>query len=203
MARDNGALTVILHVSDIHCRNAALERVLESEDYDIVVASGDFECVETAGILVEKTEGPAIAVTGNLDNPAVSRLLRSHGVLLDGRVSTVKGLRFAGVGGMDVVGSINMLKTLAPASQLDVLVSHHPPRGVLDRTFIGLHAGLKELWDIIKAFKPRLHLFGHIHESPGYEERDGVLYVNPGPLARGRYAVIDYESGRVELKRIT
>lgn len=195
-------MTVILHVSDIHCRNAALERVLDSEDYDIVVASGDFECVETAGILVEKAKGPAIAVTGNLDNPAVSRLLRSHGVLLDGRVSSVKGLRFAGVGGIDVVGSINMLKTLAPASRLDVLVSHHPPKGVLDRTFIGLHAGLKELWDIIKYFKPRLHLFGHIHESPGYKEIEGVLFVNPGPLARGRYAVIEYESGIVDLRKV-
>ncbi|MCE4600850.1 MAG: metallophosphoesterase family protein [Desulfurococcales archaeon] len=195
-------MTRILHVTDIHCRNDKLRKVFDSASYDLVVSSGDFECVDTVELFLEEAGAPAVAVTGNIDNPGVARLLRAKGALLDGRMVEVEGLVFAGIGGMEVVGNIRMLQSLSPSSGVDVLVSHHPPRGVLDRTFIGLRAGLKELWDIISSLKPRVHVFGHIHESSGFEERDGIIFVNPGPLAKGRYAVIDYDTGEVELRSL-
>ncbi|MFZ8793289.1 MAG: hypothetical protein ACO2O2_05320, partial [Acidilobaceae archaeon] len=42
----------VLHVSDIHCATDRLVRVLRGEEYDVVIASGDFECVDTAEALV-------------------------------------------------------------------------------------------------------------------------------------------------------
>lgn len=194
----------ILHVSDVHCRNKWLERALTELDYDLVTSAGDFECVDTARLFLEKARKPAVAVTGNLDNPAVSRLLRSKNALIDGRIVEVAGLLIAGVGGMEVIGNVRMVKSRAPSTRVDILLSHHPPRGVLDETFIGVSAGLEELWDLIRILEPKYHLFGHIHESQGVVVGDnGVVFVNPGPLARGNCALIDLDTGDVEACRLT
>ncbi len=189
----------ILHVSDVHCDSVALYRLLKSLEYDLVAATGDLECVETAEVLVSKAKAPVLAVTGNTDTAAVARVLREAGVLIDGRVVEAGGLRFAGVGGMDPRGSIERLLSVLPEGGVDVLLSHHPPKGVLDRVFFGLRAGLRELWRVIEAARPGLHLFGHIHESPGVEEREGVLFVNAGSLMDGRYAVVEGPPWRARL----
>lgn len=59
-----------------------------------------------------------------------------------------------------------------------ILVTHGPPRGILDRTQLGEHVGCDDLLDAVRAIRPRLHVFGHIHESAGREERDGTVFVN-------------------------
>jgi len=169
--------------------------------YDILVSSGDFECVDAAEAFLG-FGGKLIAVTGNLDNPSIYRLLSEAGVILDGRVSVVSGLRFMGVGGLDVASSLSNVKRVA-SGPVDVLVSHHPPRGVLDRTLLGFHAGLSEIRDLSGQVSPRMHLFGHIHESPGYTRVSGTLYVNPGPVLQGRYAIVVFDDEiRVDLSRI-
>ena len=38
----------ILHITDVHCGLEPLHRVLSTESFDIVVVSGDLECVEAA-----------------------------------------------------------------------------------------------------------------------------------------------------------
>ena len=189
----------LLHVSDIHCATRILSRILASESYDLVAATGDFECLDSAETLLEGP-GRVLAVTGNLDNPSISRRLREAGVLIDGSTAVVDGVSFAGVGGLDPAGSISRLMSLE--ARAEVLLSHHPPRGVLDLTFLGVHAGLDELNTLAGRLGARLHLFGHIHESPGYTMVDGRVSVNPGPVLEGRYALIDYPGGRVYLRRI-
>lgn len=56
---------------------------------------------------------------------------------------------------------------------LDILVTHGPPKGVLD--FCGQHVGCDDLLDIVTnrlERPPRYHIFGHIHE--GYGKRSSV-----------------------------
>lgn len=60
----------------------------------------------------------------------------------------------------------------------DVLVTHGPPFGVLDRTLRGESVGCEELRAAVARIKPRLHVFGHIHESYGARHEDGTLFVN-------------------------
>eukprot|EP00808_Paulinella_micropora_P010535 g73918.t1 len=53
---------------------------------------------------------------------------------------------------------------------LDLLVTHGPPKGVLDMTFFGQHVGCEELRQRLAAMgsgAPSWHLFGHIHEARG------------------------------------
>lgn len=48
---------------------------------------------------------------------------------------------------------------------IDVLVTHGPPRGHLDLLNLGCIYLLRELWRV----RPRLHVFGHVHEGVGTE----------------------------------
>ncbi len=51
---------------------------------------------------------------------------------------------------------------------IDILVTHSPAYGVLDELVEeGKHAGSIALENKIKIIKPRIHIFGHIHESYG------------------------------------
>jgi len=60
----------------------------------------------------------------------------------------------------------------------DVLLTHGPPHGVLDKTWDGLDVGCEALSAAVARVRPRLHVFGHIHEGYGRLERDGTVFVN-------------------------
>lgn len=53
----------------------------------------------------------------------------------------------------------------------DILVTHGPPFGVLDRTIQNCNAGCHYLLQKVMEIKPKYHLFGHIHEAYGREIR--------------------------------
>ncbi len=57
---------------------------------------------------------------------------------------------------------------------LDVLVTHGPPRGLGDRTLWGQRVGCDDLLAAVKRARPRLHVFGHIHEAAGEYQLDGL-----------------------------
>jgi predicted phosphodiesterase len=60
----------------------------------------------------------------------------------------------------------------------DVLVTHGPPMGILDRTYAGEPVGCEELRAALRRVRPRLHVFGHIHEGYGTAEVDKTTFVN-------------------------
>lgn len=61
----------------------------------------------------------------------------------------------------------------------DVLITHGPPRGILDTTSTGKHAGCAELLrEVEERVRPKVHAFGHIHEAHGVVERGGTAFVN-------------------------
>ena len=62
---------------------------------------------------------------------------------------------------------------------VDILVTHGPPKTVLDKCVTGKLVGSETLYaQVTKRVKPKLHVFGHVHEQHGTEERDGILFVN-------------------------
>lgn len=46
-------------------------------------------------------------------------------------------------------------------------MTHCPPYGICDVTHLGYHVGCKHLKQTVDTVKPRIHVFGHIHESAG------------------------------------
>ncbi len=60
----------------------------------------------------------------------------------------------------------------------DVLITHCPPHGIGDRTYYRRHVGCKELLARVTEVKPRLHVFGHIHEARGRYEVGETVFIN-------------------------
>jgi Icc-related predicted phosphoesterase len=52
-------------------------------------------------------------------------------------------------------------------ANLDVLITHGPPRGILDPGFAGDHVGSVALMDAIASRTIRHHVFGHLHAGGG------------------------------------
>lgn len=62
--------------------------------------------------------------------------------------------------------SQDVWKDLIP-DDVDILITHGPPKGHLDVNGLGCEFLLKRLWKMSK--KPKLHVFGHIHAGYGIE----------------------------------
>jgi Icc-related predicted phosphoesterase len=60
----------------------------------------------------------------------------------------------------------------------EILITHGPPAGILDQTLRGEVTGCEDLLRNVQHIKPKLHIFGHIHEGYGKSEKDGTLFVN-------------------------
>lgn len=67
-------------------------------------------------------------------------------------------------------------------NDIDVLITHGPPFGILDETPRGDLAGCEELRkrveEIAQFGRLKLHVFGHIHFGYGATEKFGVRFVN-------------------------
>lgn len=50
---------------------------------------------------------------------------------------------------------------------VDILITHGPPDGILDRNFFAQSCGSRSLRRIIGRIQPKLWVFGHIHEGYG------------------------------------
>ncbi|KAI4933431.1 uncharacterized protein J4E92_003097 [Alternaria infectoria] len=79
---------------------------------------------------------------------------------------------------------------------VDVMMTHGPPMGVMDATTSGQHVGCDHLLRAARRCKPRLHCFGHIHEGWGAQK---VRWNNNGQLdVRIEEHVEDVESVPVD-----
>jgi len=69
---------------------------------------------------------------------------------------------------------------IPPDTQL--VITHGPAFGMLDSALGDKHAGCIDLLKTIQGIKPKVHVCGHIHESWGKLERDGIKYINASVL---------------------
>lgn len=57
-------------------------------------------------------------------------------------------------------------------------MTHGPPQGILDANKEGEHYGCKSLRERVRVVKPKVHIFGHTHDSHGSIELEGIRYYN-------------------------
>lgn len=60
----------------------------------------------------------------------------------------------------------------------DILVTHRPPRGILDKTPVRGQQGSGRLAKRIREVRPRVHLFGHIHRGYGTTVIGETKFIN-------------------------
>lgn len=80
-------------------------------------------------------------------------------------------------------GSPKMLKSLEIIpTGTHILLTHGPAAGILDITLSGESVGCHDLAEEIPVIEPKVVVFGHIHQSSGMKEVNGVTYVNAAVL---------------------
>lgn len=88
----------------------------------------------------------------------------------------------------------------------DILVTHGPPFGILDFTYYDKKSvGCEELYKRVFEVKPKISVFGHIHEAFGEKEIDGIKFINASMLDlqydyTHRLTVVDYELPDLSIK---
>ena len=75
-------------------------------------------------------------------------------------------------------------------SNTDILVTHGPVGGILDRTTSNINAGCEDLLKTVNKVQPKFHLFGHIHEAYGKEKVNETTYFN-GSLLNEYYNLVN------------
>ena len=74
-------------------------------------------------------------------------------------------------------------------SDIDILLTHGPPRGYGDKTILGADAGDIELLEIIRKIKPKYNIYGHIHEAYGTFKLGAITLINASVLNEHYQAV--------------
>ncbi len=193
----------ILGIVDIHCSYQYCSRIafeIARKEVDLVLIAGDIECQHPLEEILE-TGVRVYAVTGNMDDTYIYRLLKQYGIGVDGCVIEYSGYTIAGIGGIGFRTNLEKItKVLDKGVEQDklIILSHYPAHGFNDKTYSGVHAGLYELRELIENYKPLLFLHGHIHEARGVSRYKNTLIVNPGPLMYGYYSLIKISSEGVE-----
>ena len=190
----------LLLFSDIHADlEAARQIVAKSREVDVVIGAGDFatmsrglkSCID----VLFQIDRPTVLVPGNNEWPdqllAACKDWKSVHVL-HGRGIQIDGVSFFGLGGGAPVTPFGdwsfdlseeqAAKLLEACPDGAVLVSHSPPKGVLDRSSSGQSLGSTAVRDAIIQKNPRLVVSGHIHASAGKSATlNATTVVNAGP----------------------
>ena len=72
----------------------------------------------------------------------------------------------------------------------DILITHGPVYGILDRTIDGKRVGCEALKDAVDVIKPKVQICGHIHEGYGQIHTSITLYIN-GSVLDVRYRLVN------------
>jgi len=215
----------ILAVVDIHGNAIGFEKVLKNVDADILVIAGDispyrsmtsYQSVLTPLTKYSNKFKEILVIPGNMDLEEVSIYAESlspniHSIHF--KALRTNGYIFIGAGGSPITPFStpteypdelienrlrNIFVSITSYDEPVILVTHAPPyRTKVDKTYLGSHVGSKAIRRIIEEFKPIINICGHIHESPGTDLINKTIIINPGPLMRGRYVVIEVEGSRV------
>ena len=188
----------VLAFSDMHhSARAARALVAASRDADLVIGAGDFcnqrrDLAGALGLLVG-IDVPMVLVPGNNESEAELRAAApGNATVLHGQGCEIEGLRIFGLGYAVPVTpftdwSCDLTEEaagemLAGCDAADILISHSPPKGVLDRASNGMSLGSVTVLETIERVQPGLVMCGHIHDCWGQSAMVGASrVVNLGP----------------------
>ncbi len=75
-------------------------------------------------------------------------------------------------------------------NDIDILITHGPVYGVLDKCDNGDVVGCEDLLEKVKQIKPKIHICGHIHEAYGEQEEVDTHFINASVLD-SRYRLVN------------
>ena len=185
----------IVCISDTH----GLHRKVDVPGGDLLIHAGDFtylsksrrEILDFNDWLGELPHRYKIVIPGNHEfafeeNPRLRGEISNARLLVD-ESTEIEGLRiwgspvtnlYGGAFGRSAAFDRKRIYATIPKGT-DILVTHAPPFGVLDHPArIDRCDGCRELLAAVNRVRPRLHVFGHIHDAWGTHEANGTVFVN-------------------------
>lgn len=183
----------ILFLSDTHGKHRELKNLPQA---DVLIHAGDLSWNGTESEIGEFVEWLSL-----LDYPYKLFIAGNHDHCLDGAAveglpdncrylcnsgTQIGGLKFWGVpfflSDEIHVTDLYPLQIARIPADTDILVSHCPPFGILDKATFGERLGNEDLRRRVAAVNPRYHLFGHVHEACGIHETFRTTFVNGSVL---------------------
>jgi Icc-related predicted phosphoesterase len=175
----------LLLFSDLHDDTAAARGLVErAGKADVLVGAGDLgnvrRDVRVCIDLLREIDKPAVLVAGN--NESTEELVEAcrdwpNAHVLHGSGTSVNGVEFFGLGGGVPVTPFGAWSYDFPEEQAAellvdcprgcVLVSHSPPKDVVDVDSRGRSLGSVAVRDAVLRAEPLLVVGGHIHASAG------------------------------------
>lgn len=198
----------IVCISDLH----SSKQSFSVPDGDVLIIAGDicgYGCLDELedfdNFLSNLPHKHKLLIAGNHDwpfarvEPEQSKMLVKNAIYLEDSGIEIEGIKFWGSPWQPFFcgWAFNLPRgpelaevwTKIPEN-IDVLITHTPPYGILDKLYDGESVGCEELSEALKRIKPRVHVFGHIHESYGVLEQGGTIYVNAS-LNNGYYQLVN------------
>lgn len=211
------SLMRFLVITDLHQKRSMVPRINQSykdNGCDALLCLGDVTdlgTAEDAAEILSMMDGNVYAIPGNcdpLDTPA-----RIASVVNDvhGKRFSVGGIGFAALGGSNPTifntpfeyEEEEITRLLEPISfEGMVLMTHAPSYGMLDEIPSGANVGSRAISKVVRKYRPIAALSGHIHEAVGIVEKNGTLFMNPGPAREGRAGVLEVDQKSVSAELV-
>lgn len=195
----------VVCLSDTH----GLHKKLKLPEGDILIHSGDMlnhgvidELVDFNAWLGKQNFRYKICVAGNHDrvfqhNPELARKVLSNAIYLQDELVVVEGLRIYGTPWTPTFGYWSFMASEADLKyhysyipeDLDILVSHGPPKGILDIVPRGVHAGSTSMKEALTklTLPPIHHIFGHLHTGGGKTVEVGDTFYHNAAICTEEY----------------
>jgi hypothetical protein len=219
MSRLQSPAVRLVCFGDIHLAFRAIERLGPTlRDADWAILTGDlthFGDPPDAFRVVDAVRAHCpnvLAVTGNLDMPAVIDAFRAAGLSLHGEARRRGGLGIFGCGGSNLTpmdtptelteeelqATLERGHAAAADAPRRLMICHTPPFGTrLDRLMNGTPVGSPAVRAFIEARRPDVAVVGHIHEGRGIDRVGDTVVVNAGALRDGGYVVVSDDGARL------
>ncbi|MBW2962466.1 metallophosphatase domain-containing protein [Mesonia aestuariivivens] len=122
----------------------------------------------------------------NISAPELHRLIPKNVTYLKDNGITIEGVKFWG---SPYIPSQDKWAFTKPVNKMeahwekipdnvDILITHTPPKGILDETNRQVEIGCPALAKEILNKKPKVHVFGHLHENYGTVKLQYTTYIN-------------------------
>lgn len=181
-------------ISDTH----TLHDNITIPDGDVLIHAGDFTHIgelndikrfnEFLGRMPHKYK---IVIAGNHDfsfqnSPEEARALLTNCIYLEDSEITIENIRIYGTPWHPAFdnwafglprGQVLKEKWDLIPQGIDILITHSPPSGILDKGFYGSW-GCDDLTAAVQLIKPKYHIFGHTHLGYGTTTIEGITFIN-------------------------